>query len=138
MAGAKTEMNKWRNSARNETLWCQLEHEDFEKNSGQNNDPQKPLKISSFGFLCDRDFLVSLKQIKKIKELGVAGNLWIWKNWTIENPTCGPKKIEQKLWKTSGIFAIFFFKFWQKVTQKRTALEKLRRTKLPFVFENAW
>ncbi len=35
MAGVKTEMNKWWNSARNEALWCQLEHEAFEKNSGR-------------------------------------------------------------------------------------------------------
>jgi hypothetical protein len=37
-----------------------------EKNSGQNNDSQKPSKISSFGFYCDRDFVVSGK-IEQLK-----------------------------------------------------------------------
>jgi hypothetical protein len=135
MAGAKTEMNKWRNSARNETLWCQLEHEAFEKSIWQNNDPQKPSKISNFGFQCDRDFVVSLKQIKKgIGSCGKSLNLEKFNNW---KSNLRLNKTRTKIVKNIWYSGHFFLKFWQKVAQKRTALEKLRRRILPFVFWNA-
>jgi hypothetical protein len=47
------------------------------------------------------------------------------------------QQTRRKIVKNIGYFGHFFLKFLQKVAQKRTALEKLRSTILPFVFENA-